>query len=82
MSTEERVLMNVKEVMNDMNYCDEIELSNSFVADLGFESVRLVGLFYLLEEEFDIQILSGENNHLFFAVETVQDLIDIIEISI
>lgn len=63
------------------NMIDEIErgiinYTDEFISDLGFDSIKFMGLFYALEEELNIEIINGNKNYLFFSIETVQDLID------
>lgn len=52
--------------------------TDELVADLGYDSIRLMGLFYTLEDEFNIQIINSSENYLFFSVETIQDIIDLL----
>ncbi|MFR2794431.1 MAG: acyl carrier protein [Eisenbergiella sp.] len=56
-----------------------IKETDELVGDLGYDSIRFMGLFYTLEDEFDIQIINSVENYLFFSVETVQDLIDLLQ---
>lgn len=74
----ERIKLIVKENMIEHQEID-IKETDEFVADLGYDSVRFMGLFYCLEDEFNISIISSDKNYLFFSVVTVQDLIDIIK---
>ncbi|MBU5317322.1 hypothetical protein KQI30_13785 [Clostridium bornimense] len=57
----------------------KINLEDEFVGDLGFDSIKFMGLFYSLEEEFNIPIISSNENYIFFSVVTVKDLVDILK---
>ncbi len=37
-----------------------------------------MGLFYSIEEEFEISIFDNEENYRFFAIETIDDLVSLI----
>jgi acyl carrier protein len=53
---------------------DEIEASNSFIDDLGADSLDIVDLVILIEKEFDIEIPDEDAE----KITTVQDAIDYI----
>ena len=72
---EERIISVIKENMPDRTL--NIEKESELICNLGFDSVRLMGMLYSLEEEFQIEIINGENNFLFFSITNVQDLIDV-----
>ncbi|MFR1757639.1 MAG: acyl carrier protein [Thomasclavelia spiroformis] len=73
-----KVIEIVKENMIE-NQEKIIKETDELVGDLGYDSIRFMGLFYTLEDEFDIQIINSVENYLFFSVETVQDLIDLLQ---
>ena len=56
------------------------ELSNDlkFVSDLGYDSVRMMGLLFFIEQQFDIEIINSPENYKFFSIETIEDLIDLL----
>lgn len=56
-----------------------IQLEDEFIADLGFDSIRFMGLFYCLEDEFGIDIVNSENNYLFFSIITVNDMLEVLD---
>jgi acyl carrier protein len=72
---EERIISVIRENMPDRTL--NIEKESELICNLGFDSVRLMGMLYSLEEEFQIEIINGENNFLFFSITNVQDLIDV-----
>lgn len=72
---EERIISVIRE--NMPNRTLNIEKESELICNLGFDSVRLMGMLYSLEEEFQIEIINGENNFLFFSITNVQDLIDV-----
>lgn len=72
----EKVIKIVKENMLDEAF---VKPTNKLVADLGYDSVRFMGLLYTLEDEFGIDIINSTENYMFFSVETVQDLIDLLD---
>ncbi len=74
-NTEERIISVIRENMPDRTL--NIEKESELICNLGFDSVRLMGMLYSLEEEFQIEIINGENNFLFFSITSVQDLIDV-----
>lgn len=82
MEHEQIIIKIVGECIKDLNVKHQIEVNDNLMEDLEFDSVRMMGLFYLLEEEFDIDILNGDNNYLFFSIETVRDLVEVINKSI
>ncbi len=53
--------------------------NQNFIQDLGFDSIKLMGLFYSVEEEFSIEIFDNPNNFKFFSIETLNDLIELIQ---
>lgn len=73
-----KVIEIVKENMIE-NQEKIVKETDELVGDLGYDSIRFMGLFYTLEDEFDIQIINSVENYLFFSVETVQDLIDLLQ---
>ena len=63
---EERIISVIRENMPDRTL--NIEKESELICNLGFDSVRLMGMLYSLEEEFQIEIINGENNFLFFSI--------------
>lgn len=64
---EERIISVIRENMPDRTL--NIEKESELICNLGFDSVRLMGMLYSLEEEFQIEIINGENNFLFFPLQ-------------
>ena len=58
------------------SYTENIKMEDELVADLGLDSVKFMGLFSLMEEEFGVPIISNEKNYIFFSIITVNDLIE------
>lgn len=56
-----------------------IKPEDEFFGNLGFDSVKFMGLFYSLEDEFDISIINSAENYLFYSIVTVNDLIDVLQ---
>ena len=54
---------------------DEVVPTASFVDDLNADSLELVDLTAMIEEEFDIEIPDGDARRL----QTVQDVLDYVE---
>lgn len=73
---DEKIFTIIKDNMLDEIEKENITYTDEFIADLGFDSIKFMGLFYSLEEEFNVEIINGNKNYLFFSIETVQDLID------
>ena len=53
----------------------EINLTTSFIDDLGADSLDLVDLMMALEEEFDIEVTEDEVENL----KTVGDIVDFVK---
>ena len=56
----------------------EITLQDEFFGNLGFDSVKFMGLFYSLEDEFDVSIINSNENYKFYSIVTVGDLVEVL----
>lgn len=56
----------------------EVTADMSLIADLGFDSVKLMGLLFEIEQEFDISIINDTSNYKFFTVETISDIVELL----
>lgn len=56
-----------------------IGFDSNLVMDLGYDSLRLMGLFFSLEQQFNIDIVNSSANYEFFGIETVGDLVDLLK---
>lgn len=76
MATKEQVVAKVVDLISSSLGVspDEIEASNSFIDDLGADSLDIVDLVILIEKEFDIEIPDEDAE----KITTVQDAIDYI----
>ena len=76
MATKEEVVAKVVDLISSSLGVspDEIEASNSFIDDLGADSLDIVDLGILIEKEFDIEIPDEDAE----KITTVQDSIDYI----
>lgn len=74
---EDKILQSIIDNMFDKSI--KIKDNDEFINDLGFDSIRLMGLFYSLEDEFEIDIINGDKNYLFFSIVTVGDLKEIMK---
>lgn len=76
MATKEEVVAKVVDLISSSLGVspDEIEASNSFIDDLGADSLDIVDLVILIEKEFDIEIPDEDAE----KITTVQDAIDYI----
>lgn len=53
----EEILKKVKQVISDYTVIDEAEITlEKTFADLGLDSIDLVSLFLIIEDEFDLEI--------------------------
>lgn len=73
----DKVIKIISENLLDNNV-HEIAPDKEFVSDLGFDSIKFMGLFFALEEEFNIEIMNSPDNYKFFSVITVEDIIEIL----
>lgn len=76
MATKEEVVAKVVDLISSSLGVspDEIEASNSFIDDLGADSLDIVDLVILIEKEFDIEIPDEDAE----KITTVQDAVDYI----
>ncbi|MEC7948523.1 MAG: acyl carrier protein [Myxococcota bacterium] len=76
MATKEEVVAKVVELISSSLGVspDEISATNSFIDDLGADSLDIVDLVILIEKEFDIEIPDEDAE----KITTVQDAIDYI----
>lgn len=76
MATKEEVVAKVVDLISSSLGVtpEEIEASNSFIDDLGADSLDIVDLVILIEKEFDIEIPDEDAE----KITTVQDAIDYI----
>lgn len=76
MATKEQVVAKVVELISSSLGVrpDEIAATNSFIDDLGADSLDIVDLVILIEKEFDIEIPDEDAE----KITTVQDAIDYI----
>ena len=78
MSTYEKILKIIKE--NELVDCEvEITPEKNLIFDLQFDSVKLMGLLFEIEQEFDISIINDISNYKFFTVETIPDIVTLID---
>ena len=75
---EEKILGVIRDSMFDGNTVN-IKMDDEFIADLSFDSIKFIGMFYLLEEELGIEIITSEHNYLFYSVTTVRDLLEVLQ---
>ena len=52
---------------------------SKLIEELGYDSIRMMGLFFSIEQEFEIDIINSCDNYKFFSIETVNDLIDLLQ---
>lgn len=78
MDIKNRIYSVIEDTLSDK---EKIELSEEkkFIEDLEYDSVRFMGMFFALEQEFDIQIISSDKNYMFFSIVTINDLIEAID---
>ena len=77
MSIEERVITVIYDSLENQN--DQfVSLESTFTYDLGYDSVKLMGFFFSLEQEFDIPIISSNDNYMYFSAENVKDIVEIL----
>ena len=78
MSTYEKILKIIKE--NELVDSEvEITPEKNLIFDLQFDSVKLMGLLFEIEQEFDISIINDISNYKFFTVETIPDIVTLID---
>lgn len=78
MSTYEKILKIIKE--NELVDSEvEITPEKNLIFDLHFDSVKLMGLLFEIEQEFDISIINDISNYKFFTVETIPDIVTLID---
>ena len=78
MSTYEKILKIIKE--NELVDSEvEITPEKNLIFDLQFDSVKLMGLLFEIEQEFDISIINEISNYKFFTVETIPDIVTLID---
>ena len=78
MTTYEKVLKIIKE--NELVDSEvEITPEKNLIFDLHFDSVKLMGLLFEIEQEFDISIINDISNYKFFTVETIPDIVTLID---
>lgn len=78
MSTYEKILKIIKE--NELVDSEvEITPEKNLIFDLHFDSVKLMGLLFEIEQEFDISIINDTSNYKFFTVETIPDIVTLID---
>ncbi|ATV69684.1 MULTISPECIES: acyl carrier protein [Fusobacterium] len=78
MTTYEKVLKIIKE--NELVDSEvEITPEKNLIFDLHFDSVKLMGLLFEIEQEFDISIINDTSNYKFFTVETIPDIVTLID---
>lgn len=78
MSTYEKILKIIKE--NELVDSEvEITPEKNLIFDLQFDSVKLMGLLFEIEQEFDISIINDTSNYKFFTVETIPDIVTLID---
>jgi acyl carrier protein len=74
---EKMVIQIVQDVVLKM-YKDQVTLQSNLKWGLGFDSIKMIAIAAMLKEEgYDVISLSGTYD--FAAVETVQDLVNIIK---
>lgn len=79
MNTYEKILKIIKEnelVDSDIKITPEMNL----IFDLNFDSVKLMGLLFEIEQEFNISIINDTSNYKFFTVETIPDIVKLIDV--
>lgn len=57
---------------------EKINLGSKLREDLGIDSVKMIAIAAMLKED-GIDVISGSNNYDFAAIETVQDVINIVD---
>ena len=78
MSTYDKILKIIKE--NELVDSEvEITPEKNLIFDLQFDSVKLMGLLFEIEQEFDISIINDISNYKFFTVETIPDIVTLID---
>lgn len=78
MTTYEKILKIIKE--NELVDSEvEITPEKNLIFDLHFDSVKLMGLLFEIEQEFDISIINDTSNYKFFTVETIPDIVTLID---
>ena len=75
---EEKVIGVIRENLAN-NEDREISLNDDFTMDLGLDSIQQMGILFSLEDEFGISIIDDESNYKFFGVQTVKELIEVLE---
>lgn len=58
---------------------EDIKMEDELVGDLGLDSIKFMGLFSILEERFEVPIISSDKNYIFFSIITVKDLVDAVQ---
>lgn len=74
----EIVYNNIPTELHGMKKIDEIKLTDELFQDLGYDSISFMGLLLEIEDEWNISIIEGENNYIFFSVSSIQDLLDVL----
>ena len=67
----------VKTILSELNGAESIEPEHELQKDLGLDSLQMVTLLLLLEENFEILLEESDMNP--FALTTVQHIVDLIE---
>lgn len=67
----------VKAILSELNGAESIEPEHELQKDLGLDSLQMVTLLLLLEENFEIILEESDMDP--FALTTVQHIVDLIE---
>lgn len=67
----------VKAILSELNGAESIEPEHELQKDLGLDSLQMVMLLLLLEENFEILLEESDMDP--FALTTVQHIVDLIE---
>ena len=67
----------VKAILSELNGAESIEPEHELQKDLGLDSLQMVMLLLLLEENFEIILEESDMDP--FALTTVQHIVDLIE---
>ncbi|MCX8130472.1 MAG: acyl carrier protein [Clostridia bacterium] len=63
----------------DLASTASLSVDSHLITDLGYDSIRLMGLFFSIEQDFNLSIINSCANYEFFSVETVGDLVGLLK---
>lgn len=72
----ELIYENVPEDNKNKIKYENINMDSEFFQDLGYDSISFMGLLLSVEDEWEIPIIEGEQNYIFFSAISVRDLCD------